>query len=238
MKKIFLCALAVTLLFSCSKDLDIAPPNSITDEQIRKLLESGDEKKIQAVLGGMANNMPKLINFGALSSESRYGSNQGFDVMRNLEGNDIVLGNRLLNIFGSDEYNLLDFISDASDKNTPYWNYAWNMVNTANKMLNYLNPTTVGTNKKLQEYKGRGLILRAYAYNYLMENYQNAYLQGGRANWACHSMILILQFRKARPDPQRTKRMLSLKMTSTRLFDYLKKQELVLQQIPLTLILV
>jgi hypothetical protein len=181
MKKIFLYALAMTLLFSCSKELDITPPNSITDEQIRKLLESGDEKKIQAVLGGMANNMPKLVNFGALSSESRYGSNQGFDVMRNLEGNDIVFGNRLLNIFGSDEYNLLDFISDASDKNTPYWNYAWNMVNTANKMLNYLNPETVGTNKKLQEYKGRGLILRAYAYNYLMENYQNAYQQGGKA---------------------------------------------------------
>src|SRR5690606_31808906 len=160
------------------------PPNSITDEQIQELLRSGDEATIELVLGGMANNMPKMINFSGINgvgtADGRYRSVQGLDVMRNLEGNDIVFADRSINMFGADEYNLLDFTSASSDKNSPYWFYAWSAITTANKMLNYLDDATVGSNSKLQEFKARGLILRAYAYNYLMENYQDAYLQGGQ----------------------------------------------------------
>jgi len=47
-------------------------------------------------------------------------------------------------------------------------------------MLNFLDDETVGTNTTLKEYKARGLVVRAYAYDFLMENYQDAYLQGGK----------------------------------------------------------
>ena len=184
MKKILIYLVGGMVLASCSGKLDVAPPNNITDEQIQELLRSGDEEVIELVLGGMANNMPKMINFSGINgtgtADGRYRSVQGLDAMRNLEGNDIVFSDRSINMFGADEYNLLDFTSASSDKNVPYWYYAWGAITTANKMLNYLDDATVGSNSTLQEFKARGLILRAFAYNYLMENYQDAYLQGGQ----------------------------------------------------------
>ena len=142
MKKIFLFLIGGTLFFSCSKKLDVPPPNNITDEQIQELLRSGDAATINTILGGMANNMPRLINgsgnagFGA--SDIRYFDVQGLDVMRNLEANDIVFSDQALTIFGGDEYRFLDFTSESTNKNAPYWNYCWNAINTANKLLKIL----------------------------------------------------------------------------------------------------
>ena len=176
--------LASLLIFSCSDELDITPPNNITDEQIKELLASGDTNKINLILSSMANTMPTMLNTsgisGAGTADGRYRSCQGLDCMRNLEGNDIVFGNKNLSIFGSDEYYLRDFISTAVDKNVYYWHSSWSIITTANKMLNYLDDATVGNSPKLKEYKARGLVVRAYAYLYLMENYQDAYLQGGK----------------------------------------------------------
>ncbi|MEJ5053170.1 RagB/SusD family nutrient uptake outer membrane protein [Sphingobacterium sp. MYb382] len=183
MKKIVLLYIACALFSACSNKLDVAPPNSLTDEQIRELLAKGDAATIDLILGSMANNMPLLVNSGgtgSAGSDARYSSPQGLGVMKNLEANDIVFGDRALTIFGGDEYRFLDFISAESDKNAPHWNYGWNLVTQANKMLNFLDDQTVGSNVKLKEYKARGLTLRAYAYSYLMENYQDAFLQGGK----------------------------------------------------------
>ncbi|WP_432712824.1 RagB/SusD family nutrient uptake outer membrane protein, partial [Pedobacter sp.] len=184
MKKILVLLTVCAFLCSCSKNLDVAPPNSITDEQIQELLAKGDEKTIQLILGSMANNMPLLVNSGATGSQGsddRYRSIQGLLAMKNLEGNDIIFGSRALSIFGADEYKFLDFISTGVDKNAPYWNYSYNLITAANQLLYYLDDQTVGSNVKLQDYKARALTLRAYAYNFLMENYQDAYLQGGKS---------------------------------------------------------
>ena len=176
--------LASVLFYSCAKELDLTPPSNITDEQIKEILASGDETKIDLVLGSMANAMPLLFNTanysGAGGADGRYYTCQGMDVMRNLEGNDIVFGNKNLSSFGADEYFLRDFISTSVDKNTYYWHSAWTIITTANKMLFFLDDATVGSNLKLKEYKARGLVVRAYAYNFLMENYQDAFLQGGK----------------------------------------------------------
>lgn len=182
MKKIFAIALACSLFASCSDKLDVAPPNSITEEQIKELLRTGDAAVIDLIIGGMANNMPRVINSagtGAASSDGRYSNILGLLAMRNLQANDVVFGSRSLTGFGSDEYKFLDFTSATTDKNPPYWTYAWNIITTANKMLNLLDDNTVGDNAKLKDYKARGLVVRAYAYNFLMDNYQDAYLQGG-----------------------------------------------------------
>ncbi len=176
--------LAVALFTSCAKELEMTPANAITDEQIKAILASGDETKIDLILGSMANNMPLQFNgsnlAGAGGADSRYYTIQGLGVMRNLEGNDIVFGNKNLSSFGADEYFLRDFITTSIDKNTYYWHHMWTIITTANKMLNYLDDETVGSTAKLKEYKARGLVVRAYAYLYLMENYQDAYLQGGK----------------------------------------------------------
>lgn len=186
MKKYILSLFAAAILSACADNLDVTPPNNITDEQIRELLNSGDEDAIQLVMGSMANNMPLLFNFAGISGAGQadmYYSSQGLDMLRNLEGNDIVLGDiaGLSSLVGADEYRLDNFITSNVNKNSHYWFYAWHCITTANKMLNFLDDATVGNNSFLMNYKARGLVVRAYAYNYLMENYQDAYLLGGNS---------------------------------------------------------
>lgn len=173
------------LVFSaCSKKLEVAPPHNIYDEQIAQLLASGDTAKIRTVMGSMANALPLLFNSaggtGAGVADMYY-TNQGLDVNRSLEGNDMVMGDQegLNVLFGAVEYQLGDFITAANGKNVAYWNYAWFCITQANQMLNYLTDEIVAGNNFLKDCKARGLVIRAYAYNYLMENYQDAYLQGG-----------------------------------------------------------
>lgn len=183
MKKLLIILVAYSFLTGCSKKLDIAPPNSITDEQIQELLKKGDAATIDLIIGGMANNMPRIINgsgTGVAGSDGRYNNILGLFAMRNLEANDVVFGGKPLTGFGGDEYRFLDFTSEGVDKNSPYWNYSWNIITSANKLLNLLPEDVVGSTVKLKEYKSRGLIVRAYAYNFLMDNYQDAYLQGGK----------------------------------------------------------
>ena len=44
-----------TSMFGCADQLEITPPNKITDEQIMQLLESGNSESIKIVLGSMAS---------------------------------------------------------------------------------------------------------------------------------------------------------------------------------------
>ena len=187
MIKKYITGLAVSgmLLFSgCADKLEVEPPHSITDKQIAELLASGDEAKIRIVLGGLANGMALLFNnVGATGAgvADMYYSPQGLDANRALEGNDVILGDQegLDVLLGPVEYQLGDFITAAAGKNVAYWRYGWFCITTANQMLNYLPDETVGTNNFLKECKAKGLFARAYGYNYLMESYQDAFLQGG-----------------------------------------------------------
>ena len=175
----------VGALFMWSCDLNYEPLNSITDEQITELLESGDADNIDLVLGSMANGMAPLFNAsgqnGAGSADARYYTCQGLDYMRCLEGNDIVLGEQgyYSNLGASDEYTFGDFISQSVDKNAMYWLHYWALITDANQLLFYLDDETVGDNATMKMYKAWGLVIRGYCYASLMENYQDAYLQGG-----------------------------------------------------------
>lgn len=205
MKKYIIAAGIAFFLSSCADKLEITPPNSITDEQIKELLASGDQAKIDLVMGSMANGMPLLFNYAGILGAGvadTYYTSQGLDVNRSLEGNDIVFGdNPNITVFGYQEYQLLDFSSASVNKNYFYWYYAWNVINTANKMLNFLSDDIVGSNKSLQEFKARGLVMRAYGYNYLMENYQDAYLQGGQNKLG---IMLYDYFSPTQPDKPRS----------------------------------
>ena len=183
-KYLIILALAGMIFSSCSKELEITPPNSITDEQIMELLASGDDATIKKILGSMADAMPGYFHLSGIlgqgGADNRYYTSQGLECMRNLEGNDIVLGTSTVSAFGFAEYNFNDFISETVDKNPPYWYYCWGNITAVNKMMTYLTDAVVGENKTLKEYKARGLALRAYSYNYLMENYQDAYVLDGK----------------------------------------------------------
>ncbi len=199
-------ATLIMLCFAaCSKKLDIAPPNNITDQQIADILASGDIGKIRLVFTGMANNMPLLFNNqGATRSgvADMYYTNQGLDVNRSLEGNDMILGDQegLNSLWGAIEYQLGDFITPAAGKNVVYWNYAWHCITEANKMLVYFTDALLEADPLLKDFKARGLVVRAWGYNYLMENYQDAYMQGGNSKLGVplYEVFDPLQDQKAR----------------------------------------
>jgi hypothetical protein len=210
-------SLGLLLMTACADKLEVEPPHSITDKQITELLASGDTAKIRLVIGGLANAMPAQFNnqgaTGAGTADMYY-TNQGLDVNRSMEGNDMILGvQEGLNVlFGAVEYQLGDFISTSNGKNVGYWNYAWACITNANKMLNYLPDDVVGTNLFLKECKARGLVVRAYGYNYLMENYQDAFLLGGNNKLG---VMLYDRFSPTQPTKPRA--------TATETYNFIKK---------------
>lgn len=204
MKK-YLIALALVgfATTSCYEKLNIAPPNRITDDQIQELLKSNPEKA-EMIMGSIASGMVPLFHKSGIrdqgTADTRYFTYANIACMRNLEGNDIALQGTGLtaNTWGMNEYNFTNVFGENNDKSYPYWFMCWDNITESNKLVMRLPDETVGDNVKLKQYKAMGLVTRAYFYNYLMENYQQAYMLDGQANYDGKlGMMLYTEF-----DPQ------------------------------------
>ena len=189
MKK-YLIALALVgfATTSCYEKLNIAPPNRITNDQIQELLKS-DPEKAEAIMSSVAAGMVPLFHEKDIrdmgGADTRYYNYADVACMRNLEANDIAaMGTDLSgSVWGMAEYNLITVFGEHDDKVPPYWYLCWDNITAANKLLDNLPMSTVGDNKKLKQYRAMGLVTRAYFYNYLMENFQQAYMLDGQANY-------------------------------------------------------
>jgi hypothetical protein len=184
MKKYINIIVAVVLLAatSCADQLEQAPANAITTEQIKEILASGDSVKIDLVIGGIANNLPFAIhqNIAAGGADSRINSPLRLQYYNSLLGYDIVCNSAGGGMnFGYEAYLAYSSRRGAvnSTGNWIYWRFGWGCVVAANKLLYYM-PEDVN-NAKLQDYKARALTLRAFGYNFLMENYRPAYQRDG-----------------------------------------------------------
>jgi hypothetical protein len=173
------------MITSCAEKLDLAPENAITEEQIKEILASGDESKIELILGGIANTIESKVHQevdynGGANIQTNYVLAHGH--MFNLFGNDIVIGDGSYNYWGVPQYQFENVAATGGGGEVRcWWDHGYGCVNQANKLLNYLDDATVGNNVKLKEYKARGLFLRAWGYHYIMQVYQDAFLQGGNA---------------------------------------------------------
>ncbi|MDR1456402.1 MAG: RagB/SusD family nutrient uptake outer membrane protein [Tannerella sp.] len=176
--------ISLAIITSCNEKLDLTPENAITDEQIKAILASGDESKIELILGGIANTVESKIhqfvdNSASADGQTNYVLAHGH--MLNLWGNDMVIGDGSYTYWGVPQYQFENAVATGGVENKCWWDHGYGCVTQANKLLNYLDDATVGNNVKLKEYKARGLVLRAWGYHYLMQIYQDAYLQGGNA---------------------------------------------------------
>jgi tetratricopeptide (TPR) repeat protein len=195
MEKTFLYILFIFIgfLFStCEDKLEVPPPNSLTDEMIQDILRSGDENKINLVLGSMAEGLDH--NFKLNDSYSGFSNNPlnpltNQDLWFNLMGNDIVLGEPTLGtsgiayqIFYNMDPAFEPWRADDRSYNYTWWKLAATPHTNANKVLDYLDEETVeeSGSKLLKDYRARALTVRAYGYMLLMERYQKAYLHGGK----------------------------------------------------------
>jgi len=170
---------------SCSSELDVTPPNRIVKEQVLDLLANGTDAQRENIFNGMASSLPVFIaqpvrNAGSL--DPRYNHFTGMAVMRGLEGNDMIFGNNtaeaIPQCFGREEYRW-NSIRNATGTTAWYWQHGYDFVAAANKILQYLPNDVVGDNSILKRYRAQALFLRAFGYNHLVENFQDAYLQGG-----------------------------------------------------------
>jgi hypothetical protein len=181
MKKYIAILVAGMWMFSaCDSMLDLAPENQITQEQIREILASGDETQIDQIIGGVANALPTWIHRTFGGSDSRVNSCLNFHYTNNLQGYDIVPGTETMD-WGYQAYSFggKNGRSSINLLNTNYWEFGWKCVAEANRLLDLLPDEVVGETKKLKGYKASALTLRAYGYNFLMENYRGTYSIGG-----------------------------------------------------------
>ena len=135
----------------------------------------------------MSSSIPDFLaqsvrNAGSL--DPRYNHFTGMAVMRGLEGNDMIFGNSgaeaIPQCFGREEYRW-NSIRNATGTTSWYWQHGYDMVASANKILEYLPDDIVGNSNSMKKSRGRTLFLRAFGYNHLVENFQDAYTQGGNS---------------------------------------------------------
>lgn len=189
LRNIFASLLAICAISSCSSFLDVTPPNSITDEQIKDLMENGSDATKEKIMTAIAAPMIQYLNYinvnGVGSSDPSKHSFQGLEWMRSLMGNDVVLGYntaKLNPLVGSSLYQFnYDFTTSDADANAANWfGYAYG-VNQGNLLLSYMTEEAAKGNNLYKDGRARGLIVRAYSYLCLMENYGLPYLRGGQS---------------------------------------------------------
>ena len=185
-------ALGLMVASSCAKQLDVAPPNAITDEQIQELMDSGTDEQKEQIIGQIAAGMQQYFNYynipnvgtGALAP-STY-CMQGIEWMRGLQGNDICIGRNsdTNGLCGKAFYeNTFSFGSAIESTNKAHWYVNWLIINKANFTLAYFDPEKI---KSDATYKAKfgpsyaaALMVRAYGYMCLMEEYTPAYGTSG-----------------------------------------------------------
>jgi hypothetical protein len=165
---------------SCADYLDQEPANQVSQEQIMAILASGDSIQIDIILGGLASGLPNWIHRDLGGSETRNNSYLNFQyAYHSLQGYDIAVYELGDKSFGYDayRYHAAAFRTPLTVQNE--WRFGWKCVAEANRMLGLLPDEVVGSNKRLKNYKASALTLRAFAYNFLMENYRGAYQSSG-----------------------------------------------------------
>lgn len=175
--------LAAFSLSSC-KSLDVAPPNNITDEQIQKILEEGDESAKNLIINLVGTGLENFFNISGQTwtGYSSYPLNSQIDqdYLMSLRGNDVIPGTAVTASSGHETaYELIKTFS-LTDNTYPYYALSANMLTGANKALLYLTPEAAKAGANARKYRGQALAVRAYAYMQLMERFQPAYTNGGK----------------------------------------------------------
>lgn len=175
--------LAASVMSSC-KSLDVAPPNNITDEQIQKILEEGDESAKNLIINLVGTGLENFFNPSGYNwsgySDDNGNSQLDQDFLMNMRGNDVVLGTAATaSSKHRTAYNLIKTFT-LTDNTYPYYALSACLLTGANKALLYLTPEAAKNGANARKYRGQALAVRAYAYMQLMERFQSAYTNGGK----------------------------------------------------------
>ena len=188
MKKVIILTLSVLAatfaVSSCGKMLDVAPPNSITDEQIADLMLNGDAATQQKILAQIATGTQRYFNVYAIPNvgtgalaPSTY-CMQGIEWMRGLQGNDIAIGRdaNTNSLCGKAFYEgTFNFRLNNESTNKAHWYVNSQIINRANFILGYMTKEMAEQKADYAVARAGALMVRAYGYMCLMEEYAPAY---------------------------------------------------------------
>lgn len=190
-KTIAAIAAATLLTFqSCSDRLDVTNPNSLNDDQIRELLSSSDEAKVNATLEAIGSGLEAYICLyhTALSGgfSNSMASEYAVHISRNVACENMIYGDNA-NSISSGWASYYNHTFDAANLNELASCYGWwvsssYIIAQANKSATYLTDevaTSPNALPAVKTYAAQAKTLRAYGYLQLMERFRKAYKYGG-----------------------------------------------------------
>jgi len=183
-------ASALMIFQSCAGQLDVTNPNSLNDDQIRQLLASSDQAKVQSTLEAIGSGLEAYLclSHSTLSGgfSNSYANEYSMNLFRNLGCEDVIYGhNGISTTDGWAAYYAHQF--NPAEKTQTAGNYGWwfsssYIIAQANKSATYLTDEVASSPNALpsvKTYTAQAKTLRAYGYLQLMERFRKAYKYGG-----------------------------------------------------------
>ncbi len=171
MKKIIY-ALPVLLLFfavGCKKAyLETKPSDARLEQEVLGKLNT-----VYATLDGV-NKEQFAFGVGASTGHDNYGQ-KSFDLQSDLMGNDMVVHSQGYGWYNSD-YNLTEWLRVEDGRQSDNaWFYYYDIIKTVNTVLGITDGISDASASQKELIKGQCLGLRAYAYFYLANYFQQTY---------------------------------------------------------------
>ncbi|MEO5891994.1 MAG: RagB/SusD family nutrient uptake outer membrane protein [Ferruginibacter sp.] len=171
MKKIILYITPFILLLAigCKKDyLETTPSNGVTEQEIFSKLNT-----VYAALDGVVKEQ-FAFGIGASEGHDNYGQ-KSFDLQNDLIGNDMVVHSQGYGWYNSD-YSLSEW-GRAQDgrQSDNAWYFYFDIIKQTNSIINNIDNVKDASEDQKQSVKGQALGLRAYAYFYLINYFQQTY---------------------------------------------------------------
>ena len=171
MKKIFLYLLPflVISIAGCKKDyLETKPSNAVTEGEIFSKYTS----TIAALNGIYKEQFASGI--GGSTNHDNFGQ-KAYDLAIDLAGNDMVVHTQGYGWFNAD-YNLTEWQNPNQGRMSDLaWYRYYDIVKQANKFINNVDNLSDASEEQKDNIKGQAYGIRAYAYYYLVNYYQQTY---------------------------------------------------------------
>lgn len=178
-KNIVAAALLVAGVSACSSRLDVNNPNYFTKDDIKDILQGGDEEKKDKVVAGLVSVLPGYINIynaalnGGYSNGYAYESN--FELRRFMQSGDVVEGSSAnkgtYNQWYQNSPSVTYWQTNDDIQNYGYYLGPVYKITNAIKAMQYLTDDDVKEDKKMKGYQAQALTMKAIGYTLLMERY-------------------------------------------------------------------
>lgn len=178
-KNIVAAALLVAGVSACSSRLDVNNPNYFTKDDIKDILQGGDEEKKDKVVAGLVSVLPGYINIynAALNGgySNGYANESNFELRRFMQSGDVVEGSSAnkgtYNQWYQNSPSVTYWQTNDDIQNYGYYLGPVYKITNAIKAMQYLTDDNVKEDKKMKGYQAQALTMKAIGYTMLMERY-------------------------------------------------------------------